>query len=118
MAEQQKPASLVGRKNIYQCQECLGIIATVDRDAGTTPFMIGCQVRSGCRGRMQSAFYRVFDAIQPTFEWYKPDEVEIEKLDAGTRHHVDMGGLLLRRIPNNLAIADAVKATLPGEAAR
>jgi hypothetical protein len=113
MTEQKKPVSLVGRKNIYQCQECLGIIATIDRDAGTTPFAIGCQARNGCKGTMQSAFYRVFEAIQPTFEWYKPDEVEIEKLSAGSRHHVDMGGLLLRRIPNHEAIADAVKASLP-----
>lgn len=70
---------------------------TVDKEDGVTPFMIACEATSNCDGMMQSSLYRVFDqSLAASHEWYKPSEVEI--LLPGERHHVDQGGLLLRRI--------------------
>jgi hypothetical protein len=91
--------SLQGKKNIYTCEACRGHVVTVDKDAGTTPFMIGCKVTEGCNGKMTSSFYRVFDQkMAAAYEWYRPDATEITTLDSATRHHVELGGLLLRKI--------------------
>lgn len=90
---------LQGQKNIYVCHSCLGHIVTVDRDEGTTPFTVGCRATAGCRGTMQSSMYRVFDQmIGAKYEWYKPDDNEKARLGPGALAHVNMGGLLIRRI--------------------
>ena len=38
-----------GEENVYVCQKCGGLTVTLDRDQGTTPFMIGCRA-SGKEG--------------------------------------------------------------------
>jgi len=95
-----------GAKNIYCCDTCHRHLVTQDIDDGTTPFIIACQATVGCRGRMYSSLYRVFDPedrLMPTHEWYKPGPLEIVKPHLA--EHVRMGGLLMRprdgRAPTN-----------------
>jgi hypothetical protein len=91
--------SLVGKLNIYTCEKCRGHIVTVDRDEGTTPFMVGCRATEGCSGMMESSFYRVWDQrMAPQFEWYRPDATEVATLKLVARDHVQRGGLLLRAL--------------------
>jgi len=86
-----------GKKNIYTCRECRGHIVTRDVVDGTTPFMIRCEAIVGCKGMMHSSFYRVFDGtIAASHEWYKPEVAQV--LEPGVRRHVEMGGLVLRKI--------------------
>jgi len=95
--------SFQGKKNLYVCEVCGHHIFTVDRDAGTTPFMTPCEE---CKGTMVSHMYRVNQHVRVTHEWYSPstDELEIATLGkvfhhaAAIREHVKRGGLLLRRI--------------------
>lgn len=82
------------RINQYTCRTCGGVITTIDRDEGTTPMMLACRATKGCTGSMFSSMYRVAPYLTPEWEWYKP-----EKLPKGEmREHVEMGGLLLRKI--------------------
>lgn len=90
-------ASFQGKANIYVCEVCRGHIVTRDRDNGTTPFMITCHATTSCKGMMKSSFYRVFDQdVREDYEWYRPSAVEV--VPAQHRHHVSMGGLLLRKV--------------------
>lgn len=85
-----------GRINVYTCDTCGGQIVTVDRDEGVTPFMLTCRfIPEYCDGSMVSALYRVDQLLKPTHEWYKPDK---PPQDPAMRQHVEMGGLLIRRI--------------------
>lgn len=85
-----------GKKNIYTCDACNGHIVTVDKDHGVTPFLIECKATAFCQGRMKSSFYRVFDQdMRADYEWYKPKAHEVIK--PHLQHHVDQGGLLLRK---------------------
>jgi hypothetical protein len=96
-----RPEGYQGKKNIYVCDQCHGHIVTVDRDAGTTPFTTDCCVTVSCKGWMKSSMYRVFDQdIAATHEWYKPSSVEAESMPQHVQHHIDQGGLLLRKIVN------------------
>lgn len=91
--------SLKARKNIYTCRQCGGHIVTVDRDDGVTPFMLNCRAMEGCKGTMESSFYRVFDQkMAASYEWYRPDETEFAVLKDITQEHVRKGGLLLRPV--------------------
>lgn len=92
-----------GAKNIYTCQTCRGQIVTVNRDAGTTPFMIGCEANNPspwqpCRGVMYSSFYPAgLEALEPSHEWYRPTTAgEKKQIPRGGEAHVAHGGLLLR----------------------
>lgn len=88
-----------GKKNVYTCQKCRDYIVTVDRDEGTTSFMLGCRSpRGDCGGMMQSSFYRVDPTLTPTWEWYKPEMEEIKKSTPAMADHAMRGGLFLRRI--------------------
>lgn len=90
-----KPAE-PGRINQYTCQTCGGEIVTIDRHEGVTPAMLACRATPGCEGSMWSHRYQVDKTLTPGWEWYMP-----EKLPKGVmREHVQMGGLLLRRIEN------------------
>lgn len=85
-------------KNIYQCDACRGVIVTVDRDEGVTPFMIDCRATEGCGGVMKSHFYRCDQTYRAEFEWYRPGRLERLFLNRRTKEHVKMGGLLLRKV--------------------
>lgn len=80
--------------NMYTCRFCGKQIITIDREDGVTPFMIPCQVRPMCPGNMMSHMYQVDQTLIPTHEWYQPTG----KVSRKYRQHVEMGGLLLRRI--------------------
>lgn len=83
--------------NIYVCRKCRGHIVTRHVDQGTTPFMLKCRATEGCEGTMESSFYRVADqTMRATHEWYKPNAEEYRTLSSPAKHHVDMGGVLLR----------------------
>lgn len=91
--------NLKGMKNRYTCQKCGFSFVTVDRDEGTTPFMTVCRAPTACDGFAQSEFYRIDQTLEPVFEWYIPGQAEVRKIrDPHMRHHVDMGGLLLRPV--------------------
>ena len=84
-------------KNIYTCQKCNYKIVTIDRDKGTTPFLIGCK-KAGCNSMMESSIYKPVHNLDPKYEWYKPTVEEFRTLDNTTAAHVELGGLLLREI--------------------
>ena len=86
--------SLQYRKNIYICENGHQL-RTVDRDAGVTPFLTKCLE---CGEFTRSQVYRVPQDITPTHEWYRPSSAEQAELPSGTLEHVEMGGLLLRKI--------------------
>lgn len=95
-AEKVEGIGFKGKKNIYTCDKCKGHVVTVDKDRGVTPFMIECKATDGCKGMMQSSIYRVFDQeMRADYEWYRPTAPEVVK--PHLQHHVDQGGLLLRK---------------------
>lgn len=97
-----------GMVNGYRCP--LGHhVYTRIRDAGTTPSGMMCRhveargfpaVEVECQLRSLSMFYRVVDPIGVlvTHEWYRPDISERRKLDRDSATHVNLGGLLIRRL--------------------
>lgn len=109
MTASSAPAGFNGKKNIYTCPKCGGHIVTVDTAEGVTPFMIPCEF--GCQENMKSSMYRVFDqGMRADYHWYRPSAAEV--LPEGYRHHVEQGGLLLRKAdgaPTNADVAWARK---------
>lgn len=85
--------SFQNQLNRYTCTSCEGHIVTIDRDDGTTPFMLRCRATDGCNGMMQSSFYRVPPYAVPTFEWRKPTYTEFRKSSKAMQQHFEMGGL-------------------------
>lgn len=100
-----------GKKNAYICPRLHATI-TIDREEGTTPMFLMCPV---CEEQAVSKMYQLDQSLEPTHEWYKPDEKEIEDeitslhklapgmqkehIEQSIREHVTMGGLLFRSIP-------------------
>lgn len=88
-----------GRRNAYVCNECGGIVVTVNRHEGVTPMMLRCRATPSCGGMMASRMYRLPPgAPEPSFEWYSPSRSERRKLSPAMRDHVDRGGLDIRPI--------------------
>lgn len=84
----------MSKRNRYTCEKCKGQIITEDLDEGTTPFMVSCRVKVGCKGLMQSSFYRgVGDDEPTTFVWRKPTPTEIGRASRAMLQHFAMGGL-------------------------
>ncbi len=92
------------KKNSYVCEGifnrlkspgpgCGYNLVSIDRDKGTTPFMIKCDK---CGGMMKSTLYRIDQNYVPTHEWFKPSDVS--DIPKGWEDHVSMGGLVLREI--------------------
>jgi hypothetical protein len=90
--------TLQGKKNVYVCEKCRGSFVTVDRDAGTTPFMTTCRATDGCKGLAQSSFYRVDQALAATYEWRRLTDAEAAQQHPASMQHHLMGGLFLRPI--------------------
>lgn len=88
------------KKNLYTCDGCMGRVVTIDRDQGTTPYMIACRARKDCDGTMYSHFYprKGMEELKPQFEWYRPGRFGRFFIRDSEKRHVDAGGLLLRRI--------------------
>jgi hypothetical protein len=92
--------SCAGKINVYVCPQGHRTV-TIDAVEGVTPFMIRCRnwPAGGCDDMAQSSFYRVDqNAERPDWEWHKPNEAELNKLDEATAEHVRRGGLLLRKL--------------------
>lgn len=87
-----------GKVNQYLCEQCGHRTTTINAVAGTTPFLITCRAVGGCDGMARSQFYRVDQQLRPDYEWYRPEGKELKKLDAPTRDHVRLGGLVLRKL--------------------
>jgi len=86
-----------GRKNVYTCSSCKKTIVTVDRDEGTTPFILAfCKATSGCGGEMVSSFYTCNQSLAVQYEWFRPGPSM--HLSPATKEHVRKGGLILRSI--------------------
>lgn len=86
-----------GMKNLYTCQSCGGIVVTIDRDEGTTPFMILHSSVGGCKdGFMYSSFYAAAQGWKASYEWFKP--TDLSGYDEDMLEHIRKGGLDLRKI--------------------
>lgn len=87
----------LGKKNIYTCSLCKKTIVTVDRDEGTTPFiLLACKATSGCNGEMESSFYTCDQSLTAQYEWFRPGPSM--HLSPAVKDHVRRGGLVLRSI--------------------
>jgi hypothetical protein len=104
MAEKQ------GQINHYICETCKGLTRTINRDEGTTPFMIRCKI-TGCGGLARSSFYQVSQDHAPGWEWIRPTPEEFEeylksnKVEMHRREfkeHCDNGGMLMRKMNTDL----------------
>lgn len=93
--------------NAYTCEKCGRHTFTVTRDAGTTPFMIGCRANNvGCGGVARSNFGAVPPDYRPDWEWVKLDGPGLDaeaakhggRYAAATRGHAAKGGLFLRKL--------------------
>jgi hypothetical protein len=94
------PSDKKGWVNGYRCDGCKDTIWTILADAGTTPMLINCEAKEGCRGMMHSTWgetpYPV-EELHVRWEWFKPDD--FSGYDEATRQHLEAGGLELRRVP-------------------
>lgn len=91
-----------GMKNKYLCDVCMESIITINRDDGTTAFIIKCCATPGCRGTMISQSYNVDQKAEPAYEWYRPHEMAV--LPAQIWDHVKLGGLCIRPITLSVVI--------------
>jgi len=93
-----------GKKNIYICNEGHKTV-TVDRDKGTTAFLIACPECPPPK-TARSSMYRVDQSLEPTHEWYNPTEEDLRDLKSdmaleiftNIKAYVERGGLLFRPI--------------------
>jgi hypothetical protein len=101
--------SYQGKKNVYICPKGHKT-TTVDKDDGTTPFMLRCRQKDddgkhNCTEMSKSCFYEVDQSLTAEYEWYKPSD--LKGLNSAEKEHVKRGGLMLRKIakasltPNN-----------------
>lgn len=87
------------RINAYVCEKCGRSTVTVNACDGTTPFLIECRVNNvGCGGLAQSSMYRNSQELRPDWEWYRPGELALSKMDPAIQDHVRAGGLVLRKL--------------------
>lgn len=87
-----------GAINVYTCDQCRGRIVTRNAVEGTTPFLLACRATKGCRGLMESGFYRVAQDAVPTYEWFRPTPEEARRQGPAMEDHFRMGALDLREI--------------------
>jgi hypothetical protein len=91
-----------GLVNLYRCDVCGKGTVTMNRDEGTTPFMLSCRATPGCKGSAQSSMYRVQQDLTPIIVFIKPTPLELAnflkkqspRFHRAIREHVDKGGLL------------------------
>jgi hypothetical protein len=96
-----------GAINTWQCDTCRGILVAVHTDEGTTPMFLGCRAEVGCKGTMVSAGYPsspIPDYIvkKLAWHWHKASTTQMKaykRNDPAMYQHLQMGGLLLDRLP-------------------
>ena len=91
--------SFQGKKNRYTCRKCSCSFVTIDRDAGTTPFITGCGSPI-CDGVAFSEMYEVDQGLEATHEWFRASDADMAMKGRPRRivQHHEMGGLFLRKI--------------------
>lgn len=82
-----------GMVNKYTCRICSEVVVTVIADDGTTPATLFC-TKENCKGSMFSSWYNVSQDLQPTHEWYMPENTK--GLTIAEIEHRKLGGLFLR----------------------
>lgn len=91
-----------GPYNGYKCEKCGVITLTMDVDDGVTPMFLVCRAEGSCDGQSVSLGYPsgpVPEELLPVrFEWYRPDQDEINTLEPSMIDHVSRGGLVLRPV--------------------
>ncbi len=63
--------------NVYTCDKGHKTV-TIDREEGTTPFMISCEVEECKTGLARSCMYQTDQGQTPTHEWVKMSDNEME----------------------------------------
>lgn len=114
------------RRNAYVCDDCHGVVTTVDRHEGVTPMFLACRALGApnapgnpCKGTSVSSMYELgmlrlrlaeldvpegelpTEWAQPSWEWYAASVTAIKRMmrdDPGSAEYCHKGGLLLRRI--------------------
>ena len=86
-----------GKINEYTCEKGHKIV-TINTDEGTTPLTIKCRHRM-CNRIATSELYLVDQTQEPTHEWYRPNN--LEELSDWDLHHIELGGLLLRKLKSS-----------------
>jgi hypothetical protein len=83
--------------NNYVCERCKGIIITIQRVEGTTPFGLLCRADEQCLGIMRSQLGRYLKMdTSPMYEWFRPAPEELK--DPLEIEHLNKGGLFLRKL--------------------
>jgi hypothetical protein len=62
--------------NVYVCEKCGNRMVTKNKEEGTTPFLISCDVDS-CDGHAKSSMYRVPQNLEPDYFWVKLSDEEM-----------------------------------------
>lgn len=101
--------SFPGRINEYRCDDCEGVMVTIDVDEGDTPFFARCQlavrkqvdattrlVGATCGGRCYSSMYDCDQARPAHYAWRRPTPHEAANLRGFERWQVGQGQLILR----------------------
>jgi ribosomal protein L37AE/L43A len=87
-------------RNWYICENCFHTTVTRHADEGVTPMFHTCEK---CGKWATSSMYRPpfpeARLMEPTEEWYRPDDAEFNAMPQAYRSHYAMGGLRTRRIP-------------------
>lgn len=87
------------KRNWYICDTCHHTTATVENVPGVTPMFHDCEK---CTRRATSSMYRLpypeAEMIEPTEEWYRPDDAEFNSMKQEWKHHYRQGGLKTRKI--------------------
>jgi len=90
----QRRDAFQGKKNIYLCKDCGHGFISLDRDAGTTPFMTECL---NCGGFAQSMMYaapqQALAEHACAFEWVRATPQQVSRMTASGKQHHQMGGL-------------------------
>lgn len=101
-----------GEVNGWRCDRCGHHTYCVHVDDGVTPMFLGCRATAGCKGTGISIMYppppipqHVLEAVE--WEWFKPSDKAVRRMDSAMRDHIEKGGLELRRL------TDAGRAVLP-----
>ncbi|MFA5158139.1 MAG: hypothetical protein WC451_03085 [Patescibacteria group bacterium] len=111
-----------GQINRYICEKCHNVMITVTGCEGVTPFMIICDACHNLTA--QSVMYNCPQDIQPQYVWFRPtsdneirqwilkdfefhsegktpSKEELERMMMAMKHHVSIGGLMIKKIPRN-----------------
>jgi hypothetical protein len=94
------------RMNVWECEDCKGLVLCFDRHAGVTPFLVSHRtLGADCEGTCRSHFYSGASARaardvlgQPSHEWYRPSADELKGKPRPVVDHVMQGGLLVREV--------------------